>query len=95
MKLSEFLKSAQGGQAALCRQIKAHAPDMSRWASGARPVPFDRCVPIEAATGGLVRRWDLRPHDWHVHWPELVGTEGAPVPPATSLPATQETANAQ
>jgi hypothetical protein len=23
-------------------------------------------------------RWDLRPHDWHLVWPELVGIEGAP-----------------
>ncbi|MEN9316500.1 MAG: hypothetical protein RIS35_2893 [Pseudomonadota bacterium] len=36
------------------------------------------CVQIERATSGAVRRWDLRPDDWHLIWPELVGTEGAP-----------------
>lgn len=25
-----------------------------------------------------VRRWDLRPDDWHRIWPELIGAEGAP-----------------
>jgi hypothetical protein len=23
-------------------------------------------------------RWDLRPHDWHLIWPELVDMTGAP-----------------
>lgn len=35
------------------------------------------CVLIEKATGGMVRRWDLRP-DWHLIWPELIGIKGAP-----------------
>lgn len=26
--------------------------------------------------------WDLRPDDWYVIWPELVGSEGAPPVPA-------------
>lgn len=26
--------------------------------------------------------WDLRPNDWHVIWPELIGTEGSPEPKA-------------
>ena len=37
------------------------------------------CVSIELATQGAVRRWDLRPTDWHRIWPELVGVDGAPV----------------
>jgi len=41
-------------------------------------VPVERCVQIERATAGAVRRWDLRPDDWHLIWPELVGSEGAP-----------------
>lgn len=35
---------------------------------------------IEAATNGAVRRWELRPDDWFVIWPELVGMAGAPGP---------------
>lgn len=38
----------------------------------------ENCVAIERATGGAVRRWDLRPDDWHRIWPELIGVEGAP-----------------
>jgi DNA-binding transcriptional regulator YdaS (Cro superfamily) len=35
-------------------------------------------VAIERESGRLVRRWDMRPTDWHLVWPELVNTEGAP-----------------
>lgn len=38
------------------------------------------CVVIERETVGQVRRWDLRPKDWHRIWPELVGVKGAPKP---------------
>lgn len=36
------------------------------------------CVRIEKDSGYELRRWDLRPHDWHENWPELIGAEGAP-----------------
>lgn len=78
MNLTTYLAADRGRQAALCKQIGAHAPDLSRWASGDRPVPIERCVAIERATGGAVRRWDLRPDDWHRIWPELIGQPGAP-----------------
>jgi DNA-binding transcriptional regulator YdaS (Cro superfamily) len=35
----------------------------------------------ERDSGGRLRRWMLR-RDWHVTWPELVGTDGAPTPVA-------------
>lgn len=35
-------------------------------------------VRIEQETGGAVRRWDLRPSDWWLIWPELIGVDGAP-----------------
>lgn len=38
----------------------------------------ENCVAIEVATDRAVRRWDLRPNDWHRIWPELIGAEGAP-----------------
>lgn len=28
--------------------------------------------------------WDLRPNDWHVIWPELIGAEGSPEPKAST-----------
>ena len=51
------------------------------WLKSGR-VPAARCCQIEVAVNGVVRRWDLRPHDWHCVWPELVGREGAPDVPA-------------
>lgn len=41
------------------------------------------CTQLEIASGRAVRRWNLRPHDWHRIWPELIGAEGAPVVPNT------------
>lgn len=38
------------------------------------------CVRIERATGGEVSRWDLRPDDWHLIWPELEARTDAPPP---------------
>lgn len=35
-------------------------------------------VVIERESCMQVRRWDLRPADWHLIWPELIGAEGAP-----------------
>ena len=52
---------------------------------GREPSP-ECCVRIEQATEGAVRRWELRRSDWHLIWPELIGTEDAP-----KLPATTET----
>jgi DNA-binding transcriptional regulator YdaS (Cro superfamily) len=49
-------------------------------------VPVDQCAHIERASSRVVRRWDLRPQDWHIHWPELVGTEGAPPVPGPDAP---------
>lgn len=38
---------------------------------------------IEAKTG--VRRWFLRPDDWHEKWPDLIGKKGAPKVPAEEV----------
>ena len=45
--------------------------------AGRKPGPA-MCVRIEAATKKKVRRWDLRPEDWHLIWPELKRVAGAP-----------------
>jgi DNA-binding transcriptional regulator YdaS (Cro superfamily) len=36
------------------------------------------CVRIERDSELELRRWDLRPNDWHLIWPELIDTAGAP-----------------
>ncbi len=47
-------------------------------------------VRLESASSGVIHRWDLRPHDWHLIWPELVGTDGAPPAPSADTPSTGE-----
>lgn len=71
MKLSEYFESDHGSQAQLARDTQIHASLLSAWAAGSRPVPIERCVPIEKHTKGAVTRQDLRPDDWQAIWPEL------------------------
>lgn len=40
-----------------------------------------RCVEIERDSDLELRRWDLRPNDWHLIWPELIGHPEAPAVP--------------
>jgi DNA-binding transcriptional regulator YdaS (Cro superfamily) len=47
--------------------------------SGDRSVPPEK-VPLICSLAD-VKRWELRPTDWHKIWPELVGTKGAPPVP--------------
>lgn len=81
--LAEFLSAQpRGGVAALAAELKISRVYLSQLASrqdGRVPGP-ELCVLIERATGRRVMRWNLRPDDWHLIWPELIGTEGAPAP---------------
>lgn len=55
---------------------------VSNWRG--RGVPVEKCSALESATTGAVKRWHMRPDDWHRIWPELIGQEGAPaIPEAT------------
>ena len=79
MNLSQYFSQERGRQAALAKAIGAHAPDVSRWADGKRPIPMEYGAAIEAATGGLVTRREMFPNDWHRLWPELAtATESQP-----------------
>ena len=79
--LSEAITD-HGGLSACARMIGVRPPTMHQWIKGLRPVPPRRCCAIESVLA--VRRWDLRPRDWHLIWPELVGTAGAPPVPGRS-----------
>lgn len=81
MTLNEFLSGGGRSNIELARAIGVPPALISQWRNGARPVPVGRCTPIEQATNGAVRRWHLRPDDWHRIWPELIGAEGAPAVP--------------
>lgn len=82
MTLDDYLSSEGSLTMAQLRErigVRSDA-QVRQWQKGyadRRPGP-EYCVAIEQATGGVVRRWDLRPDDWHRIWPELIGTEGAP-----------------
>mgnify|MGYP002077601733 FL=1 len=70
-----------GSAAVLARALGVSPSAVHEWASGRRPLPIERCVQIERLTATKVRRWELRPDDWHGIWPELIGAEGAPAAP--------------
>lgn len=82
MKLHEYLASEGALTVSQLRErigVKSDA-QVRQWqhAYGDRQPSPEYSVSIERATGGVVRRWDLRPRDWHLIWPELIGQEGAP-----------------
>lgn len=76
MNLKTYLSQGRGRQSALAKAIGAHAPDISRWADGSRPIPFHFGAPIEAATGKVVTRQEMFPDDWARLWPELAQCAG-------------------
>jgi DNA-binding transcriptional regulator YdaS (Cro superfamily) len=70
MKLIDYVKN-RGSQRSLALKLGITPVLISQWANEQRPVPPERCVEIEIATGGIVGRKDLRPDDWPKIWPEL------------------------
>lgn len=73
MDIETYLEGEpRGAGVALAKALGVHPVMVSQWSNGVKPVPVERCADIERATGGKVTRRDLRPADWHRHWPELV-----------------------
>mgnify|MGYP001768450432 FL=1 len=95
MKLREWTKEKPGRPIELAGLIGASPVLISQWATGKRPVPIERCVPIERATDGAVSRIDLRPDDWHEIWPELVILERNAANPSASRPPAAITSDAE
>ena len=82
MDLDTFFKQPDSmGAAELATRIGVkHVAQVNQWRNpnqGRRPDAAN-CVAIEQATSCAVMRWDLRADDWHLIWPELIGTDGAP-----------------
>lgn len=50
-----------GGQVALARKLGISQGHLWSWMHRDKKVPAERCAAIEAATGGAVTRYDLRP----------------------------------
>lgn len=90
--LDEAIKIA-GGVSRLATQIGQAQNTVSNWRARGR-VPIAPCGQIERATG--VKRWHLRPTDWHLIWPELVeAADAPPVPGISALGELDEGTNAQ
>jgi hypothetical protein len=62
-----------------CETTKGHLQNVMY---GVRPCATDLAVLIHRESDGSVPRWVLREKDWWKHWPELIGTDGAPPVPA-------------
>ncbi|MCW3503220.1 helix-turn-helix domain-containing protein [Burkholderia cenocepacia] len=78
MDLKTYLSAERGRLTALSRAIDAHASDLSRWASGERPIPIPFGWPIERETGGQVTRAEMFSVEVIKRvWPELL--EAPPV----------------
>lgn len=74
---------AVGGMAKLARELEVPIQTVNNWST--RGIPVLQCATVERLCDSAVRRWDMRPDDWHLIWPELIGAEGAPQ--ATEQPA--------
>ncbi len=75
MHISDYLSAERGRAALLARSLGVKPVVVARWGSGDKPVPIGRCLAIERATMGQVRRRDLRPLDWQEIWPDLIADE--------------------
>lgn len=86
----------RGGVSALARQLGISTVYLAQLSARQdnREAKPELCVDIERETGGKVRRWSLRPNDWHRIWPELIGQPGAPVIPTTAANDTPDQAAA-
>ena len=74
MDLRTYLESERGRAAGLARALGLTSIVVSRWVTGAKQVPAERCPAIEAWTGGQVTCEELRAE---IPWAVLRGT-GSP-----------------
>jgi DNA-binding transcriptional regulator YdaS (Cro superfamily) len=66
-----------GSETELAAALGVTPQAVSNWRKTA--IPINRCGAIFTRFG--VPLWQLRPDDWHEHWPMLIGTKGAPAVP--------------
>lgn len=77
--------SACGGLGKLAERLQTSTQTVSNWR--VRGVPVERCAELEAVSNGRAKRWAMRPNDWHLIWPELIGAEEAPAVPQAATTA--------
>lgn len=62
MELTKYMADLpRGGRKQLALRLGVSPSYLSRLASGDRAITAERCLQIEAATDGIVTRFDLRP----------------------------------
>jgi 1,6-anhydro-N-acetylmuramate kinase len=84
MKLAAFLKRFSPDERAdFALAVGTTIGHLNNVAYGMRTASAALTRSVAGRTGREVAEWDLRPHDWHLIWPELIGAEGAPAVPAS------------
>ena len=69
----------------LARQLNISEPYLYQCLTGRKAMKPEEAVRVESDSGRRLMRWHLRPTDWHRIWPELIGTNGAPAVPVTTV----------
>ena len=67
-----------GGVTKLAVALELGQSVISNWRARDSVIDAIYCTAIDVLPASPVRRWDLRPADWHLIWPELIGMAGAP-----------------
>jgi len=78
MNQIEAAIEAAGGPSRVAKELGVSVQAVCFWRDGKREIPPEHLAILEGLCGGAVRRWHMRPKDWHLIWPELVGMQGAP-----------------
>lgn len=84
-----FFALTKDERAAFATKVGTTVGHLTNFCYGYTKLAADVCSAIEVASEGKVRRWDLRPDDWHRIWLELIGTEGAPEVPQAPVETAQ------
>ncbi|WP_222846712.1 transcriptional regulator [Chitinolyticbacter meiyuanensis] len=74
---SYFFGLDKMGRELFATQVGSSVGYLTLVANGHRMPGSILCVDIERASGGAVRRRDLRPDDWLRRWPELAVVAGS------------------
>lgn len=73
--------SKVGSLASFAKHLGVSKQLVNHWANGSQQVPIPYCPLIESVSDGAAMRWDLRPNDWWLIWPELrTRSDSPPVP---------------
>lgn len=86
MTLADFLKPlGMDERRALAQAAGTSYLHLRNVAFSGKSCGIALAVGLEQASRGCLKRWDLRPEDWHRIWPELIGAEGSPPIPAEEV----------